>query len=70
MAIGTIASTAKSRARAAASTAARIARAFGRAGALIPFPVEEKSRLDEIYPEIVELEADEYEGDKQKEEEK
>jgi hypothetical protein len=36
----------------------------------LPFPVDEKSRLDEIYPEIVELEADEYDGDKQKKEEK
>jgi hypothetical protein len=36
----------------------------------LPFPVAEKSRLDEIYPRIVELDDDEYEGDKQKEEEK
>ena len=36
----------------------------------LPFPEEEKSRLDEIYPPIVELDDDEYEGDKQKEEEK
>ena len=36
----------------------------------LPFPEEEKSRLDEIYPRIVELDDDEYEGDKQKEGEK
>src|ERR1700682_4644393 len=35
----------------------------------LPFPEEEKSHLDEIYPRIVELEDDEYTGDKQTEEE-
>jgi hypothetical protein len=33
----------------------------------LPFPEEEKSKLDEIYPRIVELEDDEYTGDKQTE---
>ncbi len=33
----------------------------------LPFPEEEKSRLDEIYPRIVELDDDEYTGDKQTE---
>jgi hypothetical protein len=33
----------------------------------LPFPEEEKSHLDEIYPRIVELEDDEYTGDKQAE---
>jgi hypothetical protein len=36
----------------------------------LPFPEEEKSRLDEIYPRIVELDEDEYTGDKQTEEER
>src|ERR1700692_1083017 len=31
----------------------------------LPFPEEEKTHLDEIYPKIVELEDDEYTGDKQ-----
>jgi hypothetical protein len=31
----------------------------------LPFPEEEKTKLDEIYPEIVDLEEDEYTGDKQ-----
>jgi hypothetical protein len=34
----------------------------------LPFPEEEKSRLDEIYPKVVELDDDEYTGDKQTEE--
>jgi hypothetical protein len=34
----------------------------------LPFPEEEQSKLDEIYPEIVELDEDEYTGDKQTEE--
>jgi hypothetical protein len=33
----------------------------------LPFPEEEKSKLDEIYPKIVELDDDEYTGDKQTE---
>jgi hypothetical protein len=36
----------------------------------LPFPEEEKSRLDEIYPEVVDQDDDEYTGDKQPEEEK
>jgi hypothetical protein len=36
----------------------------------LPFPEEEKSQLDEIYPRIVELDDEEYTGDKQKDEEK
>jgi hypothetical protein len=36
----------------------------------LPFPEEDQSKLDEIYPEIVELEPDEYTGDKQTEKEK
>jgi hypothetical protein len=31
----------------------------------LPFPEEEQSSLDEIYPEIVDLHKDEYTGDKQ-----
>jgi hypothetical protein len=31
----------------------------------LPFPEEEKTSLDEIYPEIVDLDEDEYTGDKQ-----
>jgi hypothetical protein len=33
----------------------------------LPFPEEEKSKLDEIYPRIVELDDDEYTGDKETE---
>jgi hypothetical protein len=33
----------------------------------LPFPQEEQTKLDEIYPPIVELEGDEYTGDKQTE---
>jgi hypothetical protein len=33
----------------------------------LPFPEEKKSKLDEIYPRIVELEDDEYTGDKRAE---
>jgi hypothetical protein len=36
----------------------------------LPFPEEEKSKLDEMYPPIVDLDEDEYAGDKQTEEEK
>src|ERR1700693_5855724 len=36
----------------------------------LPFPEEEKSHLDEIYPRIVELDDDEYTGDKQTEDSK
>jgi hypothetical protein len=36
----------------------------------LPFPEEEKSKLDELYPPVVDLDGDEYTGDKQTEEEK
>jgi hypothetical protein len=36
----------------------------------LPFPEEETTKLDEIYPEVVDLDEDEYTGDKQTEEKK
>jgi hypothetical protein len=33
----------------------------------LPFPEEEKSTLDDIYPKVVDLDDDEYAGDKQSE---